>query len=249
VEWRNILLNPSIPVVLGAAVTITGPEETLIRSYVMLLLAGWLWADIWIALVPATHLHLWRNVLLASLSQIIAIVLLVVVFYFFWSRQREEQDDVRLHLGATVTIPASNDAYQSTFTVRNGGATGIGDRAIYCVPVLFVGADGGSFLAHGLSESFPVSDAELKPNKSESDTCLGMIQTARPICLDIKLVMQYVLATQPSIHKEQTWRFVALPSAGIYQWHEQPADEPYSYCASYLSEASKQFYRGNRMKP
>ena len=94
------------------------------------------------------------------------------------------------------------------------------------------GAEHGSFIDTGVQLLFPASNAELNAGNSETDTCLAIMQVPNPACLDVKVGISYALTDQPAVYDERTWRFVALQSAGVYQWHEQPVDEPHSYCVS-----------------
>jgi len=242
----KIFLYPVWGLLVAALIAIVGRGELLLKSVGLILVAVWLAVDFWAWLIKK-HRR-WTYVIGWTSTSLLFIGVMSIMWWWLDGKLQDQRENVQANLSATATVPPSNHPYWSTFTVRNGGATGIGGRAILCSPVLQVG-ENGSVLSPGLLERFPVTEAELAAGNSESATCLAGVRTPSPRCIDMELEIRYALTTQPNATDLQKWRFVAMPSAGIYQWHEQPVEEPHSYCAKYLSAEEKKFYWDSATKP
>jgi hypothetical protein len=229
------LPHPVFGIVIAFLIAFTGRGALTLRSWGLLLIVAWLAVELWVWLLPQQDKYNIKYAFGWTATSAMLIGMMGIMWWWMDGILKDQQEDVQLKLSATVALPAANGPYFSKFTVRNGGSTGIGKRTISCDPVLLVASSGNLAIPRGFAEVFPTTSAEMDPGNAETDTCLALMATRLPDCIDTLLNIRYSLVTQPKIVQEKTWRFVAIPSAGIYQWDEQPVGEPNSYCDKYLS--------------
>ncbi len=228
------------------------PARTILSHWVIAVVAGiavsWtgeLAVDSWLLLRNTPRGVAWAT----GLAVVLLVVFGIVGYSMYRNFLSAQQKDTFKHLEAFASMSASNNPLESRFMVKNGGDNAIGERMIKCWPIMMALADGEAATTfRAISEVFPVTKARMDLGDAETNKCLQLVGPQNLGCVDMWLSIEYVLASQPKVHKSKTWRFVATPSAGIFQWDEQPAGETGSYCTPYLTEKAKEDYMRDALK-
>jgi hypothetical protein len=141
-----------------------------------------------------------------------------------------QQEDTFRNLSASVSLPPSQDIFQSVFMVTNGGGTTIAKHQLFC--------NVNSIIIGGHYKLKPMAIAPLRSSAetiapggdAESETCLENFESGNvPFdCGDMDILMMYSLETQPNVTRQKEFRFVI--QKGQAAWTKQPVNSKVIWC-------------------
>ena len=150
--------------------------------------------------------------------------------------QSDPTDEVFNHLTASAETPHSNNPFDTKFTIRNGGSKEIGKRQVFSKPILFV-TGGNATRYRNIREALPSGGLNLPPGNADTGRCLEVLRIdtpSLPECMDTAVTINFSLKDSPEIFREKSFRFLGMPSNGVFEWSEQSPDSVESYCEQYV---------------
>ena len=191
-------------------------------------------------------------------SGVCVLIICVTGGFIVWTlgiKREGQRADAFRNLTATVDESAE-DPMQSTFTITNGSNQEISQlHGVTCFTHLAIGnyqtsslkgfyswilnrANSKAMQMSGIPQTFERGPAEYTikaGGDAQSDACLAYwgFQYGTD-CADVTVMFWYSLETQPDVHQEKDFRFVARKvSANRYSWHRESVSNKAGYCDSY----------------
>jgi hypothetical protein len=221
--FRETLSHPVLPIVTGAALTISGSSGFSIRSACLFFIAMWTIYDT----VLYSRKRKWKGFATAVCLLLILVATLGVIAWW----RAELLTEVQRQLHIEVSIPQSGDAEDSIFSVRNGSDVTIGKHNVKCDFPFYrsnITLVGPGFYSQG--QQF---EASLPPDQAHATQCLLVFNRVPMECTDMTVSVTYNLAVWPrSIWSEQkkVSRFYGHRSNGGFVWQEEPTDARVNLC-------------------
>lgn len=238
------------PVVIAAAVTITGHSYILIRSIALLLCALWVSLDVGVVLSEKKSVPEWKSIAFSVVWCVSFCVALGIRSWFIESTLEDQLVDVYRNLSVTASSSSSDNPFMSMFTATNSGGIAIGKHRISCWFILATGADGSiaeggpitfkgdTVIVNSANPDAAMIDSPILPGgDAQTDHCLSAVGLATVTCADVVVEVVYFLVTQPEVRQSKQFRFVAYPNSEIGQpfvWHRQPVGSRQSYCKTFV---------------
>lgn len=254
-RFQKVSVHGTIPILLGGAVTATGHSQMLVRSLAVVICAVWLSLDIGVWLSEAKWSEHWKGLAFCASSSVLCCLAMGIMYWFLASTLEDQRNETLQHLTAEHhLVPGEEDDPMHTmFSVNNGGTNVISRKhGITCLTNLAVGNNGtsesrgisswidnGQMVISGLAHTFdrpPASSVLLPGGDAQTDQCLKVWGFANGTdCADVTVIFWYSLDSQPDIHQEKDFRFVAYKSkTGQFSWYGETISEPKTYCERYL---------------
>lgn len=241
-EWfKKISLHGVVPVIIGAAATLTGYFDMYVRSAAVMICAGWFCIDVgvWLAQTKSKF----KEPIFGLCCGFICCLGMGTMYWFLISTLQEQQEDVYQHLSARAELPAPGDAMSSFFVISNGGKTRIGVLDT-CGIHLIVGENKGFLARFGILDF--TNGGSLGPGgEALSTQCFNKLPFpfVGPVaCADVEIGVQYSLETQPAIRREKFFRFVGYRASNNFVFVPEPPsgrndskEGDWRYCGKYTA--------------
>jgi hypothetical protein len=251
--FKKIATHPVPPLAIGAILALAGPSSMQIKSAAIIVCALWLSIDISIAVRKQSWPQHRKAIVFCVSTCFIFCAGMFFMYSFLKTTLDDQQRDTSLHLSGDMSLPPNGNAYESEFTIKNGGGNRIRRKVIVCYLVKFRGVNHADVnnlgeiispdrkkmpvvTSKAVSENFDefMDDIPIEPGgDAQTGLCLPLIQISDPediSCIDVRILFSYQIENQIGLSKFKYFRYVANRSSGYIHWVQEPFAYNGSYC-------------------